>query len=238
MGVAFVAAFLKGITGTGLGTTVVSIASLVVGVKQAVALAALLSLYAGVGMVRAGNVPVRSHYFLVVCGSVVCGTALGAQLLKIVSLSLAEVVMAVMLIVVGTIFVFDLQVFRKKHLLERPPLKASALDMVMAFCAGLSTGFIGISLPVLFFHFGRSLSKDALRHLIVLLFIPSAAVQVTIFAMNGLLSQSLLFGSLLLLPALLLGLYAGNKVFHLLSEQRFRQLLGVFLYCVALKLIA
>ncbi len=187
-------------------------------------------------MMRSGNVSVRSHYFLVVCGNLVVGTAVGAQLLRIVPIPLVETIMALMLFVVGTIFIFDLQFFKQQELLAQTPAKASAIDALMAFCAGLTTGFIGISLPVLFFHFGRTLSKAALRHLIVLMFIPSATVQTLIFGWNGLLSISTFTRSLLLLPAMFLGLYAGNKVFHTLSERRFRQILGVFLYIVALKL--
>ena len=237
MAIAFVAAFLKGVTGTGLGTAVVSIATLVIGVKQAVVLATLLSFYSGLGMIRAGNVSIKSHYYLVVCGSVLSGTVIGAQLLKVMTVPFVEIFMAGMLLVVGTMFVFELSITSPKELLDAPPERASVLDAAMAFCAGLSTGFIGISLPVLFFHFGRYLSKQVLRHFIVLLFVPSALIQIIIFSLNGLISVSIFSTSLLVLPALFIGLFLGNKVFHLLSERRFRQCLGIFLYCVAFKLI-
>jgi len=185
---------------------------------------------------RAGSVSIKTSYFGAVCLSLVTGTFLGAQLLKIVPVSLVELGMALMLSIVGTIFVFDINQTPTDRLLESPPEKPSLPDAIMAFVAGLLTGLIGISLPVLLYYFGSYLSKKALRHLIVLLFIPSALVQVIAFGANGLLTQELLVNSIVVLPALFAGIYVGNLVFYRLSEHRFRQYLGLFLYVVAVKL--
>ena len=236
-GITFSAAFLKGITGTGLGTIIVSFLSLIVGVKQAVVLTALLSLYAGLRMVKSGPVSFKTLYFGLICSSLIVGTVIGAVLLKFTPVRVIELIMGLMLIIVGTMFTFNLNRVMPGRLLESVPLYPSGMDLLMGFLCGLLTGMIGISLPVLLYHYGRYLSKSVLRHLIVLLFIPSAFIQVVTFAVNGLLSQPVFFQSLLLIPFLIGGIAAGNRIFHTLSEQRFRQYLGIFLYLVALKLV-
>lgn len=230
--IAFMAAFIKGVGGTGIGTMVVSLASLVIGVKDAVVLSALLSLYGGIGMFRSGTVSIRPPYFIGICACVVSGTATGSQLLKIAQVPVVECFLAAMLVLVGSIFLFDIQRFRIATLLDSPPDRPSPLDCAM----GLLTGVVGISLPVLLFHFGSYLSKQALRHLILLLFIPSAVVQVLTFTGNELMSQKVFVVSLFSLPALFAGVFTGNRLFHRLSEKRFRQCLGILLYCAAVKL--
>lgn len=188
-------------------------------------------------MIRVGSVSIKSNYFVVVCTSLISGTVIGAQLLKSIPVQIVETGMSGMLVIVGTIFIFNINRGHLNRLLKTPPKNPSILDIIMGFLSGLTTGLIGISLPILLFYFGSYLSKDALRHLIILLFIPSAFVQVITFGVNGLLSQEILINSIIAMPILFVGAYVGNHVFKHLSEHRFRQFLGLFLYVIAAKLI-
>ncbi len=116
-------------------------------------------------------------------------------------------------------------------------MAASAVDLGIGSIAGFLGGFIGINAPPLVLHFSRALDKRRLRRLLVLIFIPGALAQTTTFIANGLFDRQILVWGMLMLPAMGLGIWLGNRTFQHISERMFRRTLGLLLIFVSTRLI-
>ena len=232
----FFAAFLKSLTGTGLGTIVVSFASLIIAPKSAVVYAAILSFIAGLMMMKLDNVRFKKHYFRGVLIFINVGMVAGALSLKFLPEHIFRVIMGGMLALVGIWYMR-----RKKQvdegLMSQSPEKCTGRDAFMSLSAGFMTGLVGISIPILFYHFGGYLSKELLRKLIVIVFIPAAFFQVVVYAALGLIDAQLMKASIFAVPALIAGIFIGNSIFIRINEYWFAKSVGAFLIIVAAKVL-
>ncbi len=111
------------------------------------------------------------------------------------------------------------------------------MDLGVGAFAGFCGGFIGINAPPLVLHFSRNLDKRLLRRLLVLIFIPAAMAQTATFMANGLFDRQIMVWGLLMLPAMILGIWLGNRTFNSISEGMFRRILGLLLVFVSFRLI-
>ncbi len=230
----FLSALVKGITGTGLGTVVVSLSTLALDAKDAVVLSSILSLFAGLIMYKSDDISLSRAYTLPVVFSVLAGTAIGAGMLKVLDKRLFEILL-------GTVFILMSLWFVTGGLKPRgdgkPPERADGRDIAVSMGAGACTGLVGISLPLLFWHFGSRLSRAYLRRMVVIIFIPGAFIQVLSYTAAGLLDLRLFVYSLAALPFVPLGTWLGGKLFGRMSEGLFRLFVGVFLVFAAFRLI-
>lgn len=232
--VSLVAFFLKGVTGTGTTTVVVAIGSLFIDPKLTVVLASFINIFGGLSMVKVDPLPLPNRYWMPISGLMVTGSVLGAITLDIIPNQQFQMVLGGAFLLTALWFLFRVPSPQKS---SEPPTRADTMDLGVGTIAGFCGGFIGINAPPLVFHFSRALDKRRLRRLLVLIFIPSAMAQTATFAVNGLLDRQVMVWGLLMLPALPLGIWLGNRTFHHISESMFRRILGLFLIFISIRLI-
>ena len=186
-------------------------------------------------MVRVDPVRICRGYWVPIAISMVAGSVAGALALTVISNSSFGVVIGFTFLLIGLWFIFrtgnGLESWRK------PPEKANFTDLRFGILAGFCGGFVGVNAPVLVFHFGKSLNKQILRRLLVLIFIPSAIVQTATFGITGLLTSEIVKMGVATIPTIVLGIYLGNRVFMKLSESTFRRVLGIMLIFIAIRAI-
>lgn len=233
--IALLAFFLKGVTGTGVTTVIVACASFFIDPKTAVVLAAFVNVFGGISMIRVDPVPLQRHYWLPVAVMMVIGSAAGSMALKFVSPEFFKLILGIAFFLSSLWFLFRPTLQNAQPGIAPPT--SNPADLGVGLFSGFCGGFIGINAPLLVLHFGRILGKKHLRRLLVLIFIPSAMTQTATYAFNGLLTQKIIFYGLGMLPCMAVGIYLGNKSFHLISELWFRRILGVFLIIVSARLI-
>lgn len=231
----FLGFVIKGISGTGVSTIVVGLGAFVIDPKMAVVLASFINIFGGLSMLPIDPIPIRNRYWLPVAAAMILGSIIGAMSLKIIETELFEKFLGFSFLILSCYFIFIQTKFSPQR--EQPPTHVSPADFACGLFSGFCGGFIGVNAPPLVYHFGRYLDKRYLRRFLVLIFIPAAIAQTFTFFMNGLLSYEILQLAVLSLPAMIAGIYIGNMSFKNLSETLFRQLLGVFLFFVSLKLM-
>ncbi len=232
--IALAAFYLKGITGTGTSTVVVSCASFLIDPKLAVVLAAFMNVFGGFAMIKFDHGTLKPGYWVPVAAAMVLGSLLGAWALKAIDPEIFKLVLGCAFLLCSAWM-----------LVGKPPTtgvsispdRSTDIDFGVGTFAGFCGGFIGINAPILILHYGRYLDKRLLRRLLILIFIPAAVVQTVSYAFNGLLSVQVALYGLWMLPFMAIGIYLGNHSFHRVSESAFRRILAVFLILVSAKLI-
>lgn len=227
--------FLKGLMGVGPTSALVSLGVLFIDPKLAVVLASVINMVSGLVMLRVDPVPLPRRYWLPVALTMVIGSVAGAWSLKVIQADSFELILG--LVFLGTAFYFLRQSLPRVRQNGSLPSQASIIDSAVGLFSGFCGGFIGVNAPPLLLHFGRFLDKQHLRRMLVLIFIPAALAQTATFSWNGLLTFQVMRWAAVLLPAMLMGIYLGNKAFGYVSETAFRKILGALLIVVSFRLI-
>jgi uncharacterized membrane protein YfcA len=232
--IVLLAFILKGITGTGTSTVIVALSSLIIDAKSAIVLASFINVFGGLSMARIDPVPLKSRYWIPIAVVMIAGSVVGAALLKMIPKEYFQLLLGNVFLLMSGYF---LKGAPKAAGRDTTPDKATTADLGVGLFAGFCGGFVGINAPPLVLHFSRYLDKRLLRRLLVLIFIPAAIAQTATFAYNGLLTSKIAVFGLYSIPAMLLGIYIGNKSFHKVSELQFRKILAVLLFFVSAYMI-
>lgn len=229
-----VAFFLKGVTGTGTTTVIVALGSLFIEPKLTIVLASFINIFGGLSMLRVDPVPLSRRYWIPISLLMVVGSVAGAITLDVIPNQQFQLILGGTFLLIALWFLFRVPT---PHEIREPPATAGGIDLGVGTIAGFCGGFIGINAPPLVLHFSRSLDKRRLRRLLVLIFIPAAIAQTATFVTNGLFEQRVMVWGLLMLPAMFLGVWLGNRTFYHISENMFRRTLGLLLVFVSFRLI-
>lgn len=233
--IAFLAFYIKGITGTGVGVTLVALGALFIDPKMIIVVKAFIAVLGGLAMVKIDSVTLPKRYWIPIASVMVTGSILGAMGLKIIGKDLFEKILGGTFLLLSCWFLALSPKIKERDL--KPPDKSNPLDWLISAVSGFLGGFIGVNAPVLITWFARKLDKAHLRRLLVLIFIPAALAETGTFILNGMFTKQALYYGLAMIPGMAAGIYAGNKAFHKISENTFRRILGVFLLIASVKLI-
>ena len=232
--VALAAFFLKGVTGTGTTTVIVALGSLFIDPKLTVVLASFINIFGGLAMVRVDPQPLPRRYWMPISVLMVAGSVAGAAALGAVPNRYFQMILGLAFLLTALWFLFRVP---KPRVSEGIPSAARGMDLGVGAFSGFCGGFIGINAPPLVLHFSRDLDKRLLRRLLVLIFIPAAMAQTATFMANGLFDRQVMVWGLLMLPAMVTGIWLGNRTFNAVSEGMFRRILGLLLVFVSFRLI-
>ena len=232
--VSLAAFFLKGVTGTGTTTVIVALGSLFIDPKLTIVLASFINIFGGLSMVRVDPVPLSRRYWMPISLLMIAGSVAGAVALNVIPSQQFQLILGGAFLLIALWFLFRVPAPQE---ISEPPTTAGGMDLGVGTVAGFCGGFIGINAPPLVLHFSRSLDKRRLRRLLVLIFIPAAMAQTATFVANGLFDRQVMVWGLLMLPAMFVGVWLGNRTFHHISESMFRRTLGLLLVFVSIRLI-
>ena len=134
--------------------------------------------------------------------------------------------------------IVELWRMRRKVSQEARPLGPWSSGVALA-SAGVIHGLFACGGPLVVYVVGRTLTeKAAFRATLSALWLVMNLVLVTTMAWDGSVSRASLVTSSALLPSLLVGSWAGDRLHHLLPERTFRVAVFALLLCAATVLLA
>ncbi len=211
--VAFLAFFLKGIVGIGVGTVAIPLLSLIIGAKQIVVLSSIVNVIGSLVMFRIDPQPASRRYWWPITALMIIGAVFGGVALKLTPLKSFEKILGLAILAAGIWFIIWRGKQKPDSFLERMPEKGRFKDYVIGLLGGLTGGFVGINSPIFVLYFGSYLSKRPMRRLMVLILMPFHVAQVIIYYTLGLVDRQILIYALIALPGLLLGIYLATEHF-------------------------
>lgn len=227
--IAGVAAVVQSLTGFGFGLLIMPALVLILGPRDAVVLSNLLATcLAGLMLLRLyHDVDWRTGGLLLGCSIV--GMPAGFFVLVALDPRLLQVLIAV------SVIVFTIVLARGVTLGSRPTMTGTAVAGVLAGVLRTSTSMSGP--PIVLYLQGAGMTSAIFRATLAAFFFTSGALAVALFAVEGTLDVGLGISGLVTIPAVLLGLEAGGRLYHRVSEDRFRTLVFAVLIAAALAAI-
>jgi hypothetical protein len=229
-GVAFMAAFVQGVTGFGSALVAMPLLALVLDVRAAAALVALLSLAINLALLLPARRALPWRMVAPLLAGSVVGVPLGVLFLAGADPRVARGILGAVLIVASAAMLRA----RRTHLGPElgPALVAGAL-------AGLLGGAFNANGPVVtLYAAARGWGKEETHATLQLYFFASGLAIAALHGAAGITDRRVLLAAALALPALALGSLAGWAVQRRVSEKRFRTLLLVALLGVGAVLLA
>jgi len=226
------AAFLKGITGLGFSTICIPILSFILEMKTAIPLVFLPSLTSNcLVMVQAGRFKAAAYRFWLVYVAVIPGLLAGFAILRSIDSSVSRAALGLVL--------FAYSVWA---LIVRPPSLSRKMEQWLRFPVGICTGFVnGITgsqvMPVLPFMLSLKLEKNIFVQAINLSFTISTVVLFILFFRFGFFNDAMVVVSLAGIFPVALGIYLGGRIRRRLVEERFRQMVLIFLMIISILLV-
>ena len=234
--VAFLAYFLKAMTGFGPAIVLISLGSLFIGPQSVVVTSSILDIIAGVILLSADWEKGSYRFWIPLAVAIVFGTAVGTIFLKIIPPEKFHILLSIAILVLGVWFMIGRSKTNISELQSILPEKCKKTDAGFTFIGGFCGGLFGISGPPIIWNFGRQLAKRAFRQVLIPIFVIAAITRVAMYSSMGIVNWQVLKYVVVALPGLLLGLFFGNKIFFTLSEIKFCRVVGALLFIVALKL--
>lgn len=235
--IAFVAFFVKAISGFGPAIVVVAFGSLILPPYAIVPVSALLDATAGLILVGLDPVRGREKYWVPLAIAITAGSVIGGYFLTLITPETFQSIIAVAILLLGVWFFAGRTRNGQGILADDIPEKSSTGDMIASALGGLMGGFLGISGPPLLWHFGRRFTKRPLRQILIPVFLVAALARAVTYAGAGVLVGATVEAYVIALPGLLLGIFAGNRLFVSLSETTFSRVIGILLCGVGVRLL-
>ena len=223
------AASVQSLTGIGFGLTIVPPLIFVLGAKEAVVVSNMLGAVLSLGMLSRIHSGVNWRMAATLFAAAVIGMPLGLWLLLAVDAKTLQVVIAC------TVIVFTILLARGLRLHVAGP----AGDAFVGLLSGVlrtSTSMSGP--PVIIYMQGRQMDSTAFRATVTAFFVMSGLVGVGLFALGGRIDGEAISAFGVGLPAVALGLVAGQLLYRRVDEGRFRLAVQVILVCSAIAALA
>jgi uncharacterized protein len=211
----FVAAFIRGFTGFGLAVVGVPLLSLFFAPAEIVPSIMILALLAGAQLIPKIWRSVDWKLLLPTLAGTAIGTPLGTWLLAGVSADLMRVLIGAAVLAAALAMQLGFR-FSK-----RPPAGVNAGFGVVAGLTGGAAAMPGPS--VIFLFLAAPIAHEAGRATLVLFFQASQAMSAVSAAFGGLLTLSSLILGAVLVPAMLIGNWLGDRVFDKASAKTYRR---------------
>ncbi len=235
--IACVAFVLKAMTGFGPALVVVAVGSLFLPPPVVIATSAILDLIAGAILLRADWTRGSYRFWVPLAVAIVAGSIVGAFFLRAIPADHFRRLLGIAILGLGVWFALGRQRTPGVGLAAELPARSSGADRLFTFVGGVLGGMLGISGPPIIWHFGRRLTKQAFRQVLVPIFVIAALARASTYSALGLVDRQVLGYVAAALPGLLMGLLVGNRIFLRLSEAQFSRIVGLVLLLVALRLL-
>ncbi len=228
-GVLFLAALTQSLTGFGLALVSMPLLSLLIGLPQATALVAVVSLVVEVGLLRRYWESLRwQPIWRLIAGSLV-GIPLGILFLKRLPENVLMGGLGLLLIGYG---LYGLAGWRL------PKLQGNGWAWLMGLLAGALGGAYNTSgPPVILYGHAREWPPAVFKANLQAFFLTSSTLVFLSHWLAGDITRLTWQQALWALPALLLGLWAGGRADRWLSPQRFRQIVLAALVLLGLRML-
>lgn len=199
--------------------------------RDVVVLLLLVNLPAEIYVVASSWRHISWRGVLLIMSGVATGIPLGSWLLSVGDLGVLLTLLGVVMAAVGGAFL--LAPGRTRRAL--PAWTAPPVGLV----SGVLTGLFGTGGPPLIFYYQlRGADKAAFRGNLMAIFLLMTVVRVPSYAALGLITAPRIWSSLALVPAAMLGAFAGDRIHLRIDEGDFRRLVSVGLVIIGIMLLA
>ena len=198
-------------------------------VQDIVVLLLLLNLPAEIMVAAKSRQQVHWRSVAFMCSGMAIGVPVGTWVLNVCEPTFLLVILGGVLALAGGAFL---------AVPDRTMAVPEALAPPTGVAAGLLGGMFGTGgPPLILFYQLRGVDKVAFRGTLMAIFMCVSIVRLPSYLVAGLITAPRLWSALVMVPALLLGMWLGNRVQVEMSEQRFRQLVSVALVIIGLMLL-
>jgi uncharacterized membrane protein YfcA len=235
LGITIVAYTLKGLTGFGPALIVVPFFTVAVGVKYALPASAIFDAISGLVLLPTVYKQISWKFCIPLMVAMAIGSFIGANLIFAISPHLIRNFIG------GFIFLFGgyLWIEQWKSLDRRhnKVTTASPGSVAAGLAGGVSGGMIGMSGPILVIYLKYFFQKDFFRSQLIAIFLAENVVRIAVYLRGGLLDLKSVTLLMYCLPAMLAGLWIGNKLHFQISERAFNRIVSIILILVSTKLL-
>ncbi len=217
--------------GFGLGLIAVGLLALFIQpVTNVIVLLLFIALPAEIYVVYRSWKSISWRGIFLLAGGIVVGTIMGTLILKYGNPEYILTILAFFLIVAGCIFLIA-----QSELAVKWP---SWCSPIIGILAGLLAGMFGTGGPPLIFYYQLSgMKKEAFRGNLMTLFLLMALVRYPSYALSGLVTTPRMISAVYVFPAVLLGIWLGNRIHLHISEKGFRKMVSLGLIVIGIILL-
>lgn len=233
MSVVIALAFIvKGITGLGEGFVMMSILLLFFDIKFLQPVFLLLALFAdGYFLFR-----LPKKYDWKTIGTLLPGALIGigggTYLLQSLDSELIEKIFAL------CVLAYAVRIFLRQSRARGKHHSSMAAGTTAGVASGVMDALFGAGgVPVIMYFHYLGLGKAEFRAMGVMIFFLYHIMRIPMYMYAGLFTSQTVTMSILLVPSLVIGSYAGMKLYHRVSEDLFTKMIGVLLFLVGLSLL-
>ena len=219
------------IFGFGLGLIAVGLLALFIQpVTNVIVLVLFIGLPAEIYVVYRSWKNISWQGIFMIGGGVVLGIILGTLILKYGDPGFILTILAFFLIFSGIVFLLA----QSEVVIHCPSWCAPLIGI----SAGLLDGMFGTGGPPLVFYYQLSgMKKQAFRGHLMALFLLMALVRYPSYALSGLITPARFLSAVYVFPAVLLGIWLGNRIHIQVSEKGFRKMISFGLIVIGIILL-
>lgn len=229
--VLFMAQTIYVLFGFGLGLIAVGLLALFIQpVTHVIVLLLFVAIPAEIYVVSKSWRSISWRGIVILSGAIVVGTVLGTLILKYGNPEFILTILGFFLIGAGMIFL----IAQSARIIHWPAWCPPCIGMI----AGLLAGMFGTGGPPLIFYYQLSgLKKEAFRGHLMTLFLLMALVRLPAYAFSGLVTLPRIISAVYIFPAVLLGIWLGNRIHVRISEPGFRKMVSAGLIVIGIILL-
>ncbi len=235
--IVFAAFFLKAMTGFGPAIVVITFGSILLHPHKLIPLSSMLDFVAGGILFFMEFRKSGWKFYTPIAIVMMAGAVFGGFLLHAVAVDIMKMILSGFILLLGLWFLLQSRFINTSKLKDCLPDSVNVVDMGISTLSGILGGFVGISGPPIIWHMGRHFQKEAFRQALIPIFWGAALMRVITYSSLGMIDFSMLLNGVFLLPFLFLGLWLGNRIFHVLPEKRFRMVVGCVLIVMAARMV-
>ncbi|MBW2974848.1 sulfite exporter TauE/SafE family protein [Candidatus Woesearchaeota archaeon] len=224
--IVFAAFFIRGMTGFANSLILVPLLSLFLDIKLVVPIAAILSIVSGLSLLHITKKQIQKE-FVPVLIFVMIGTFIGTHFLVSYGSDLLKIILGI------AIILFSIQIFFNKTFKNIKKWWGAVAGII----AGILGGMFTTDGPPLAIYFGNKLKKKEFRATLNIIFLINAVWINMLYVLRGVTTFEIFKLSLILLPALFIGLFFGSKAHLKINEVLFKRTIAVILLVTGIMLI-
>lgn len=227
----FMAQTIYVVFGFGLGLIAVGLLALFIQpITHVIVLLLFVALPAEIYVVYRSWRNISWQGIVVLSSGIVVGIVLGTLILKYGNPEFILTILGFFLIGAGMVFL----IVQSARIIRWPPWCPSCIGVV----AGLLAGMFGTGGPPLIFYYQLSgLKKEAFRSHLMTLFLLMALVRFPSYVFSGLVTFPRILSAAYIFPAVLLGVWLGNRIHVRISEAGFRKMVSAGLVVIGIILL-
>lgn len=165
--------------------------------------------------------------FIFVLVFVMVGTFIGTQFLVTYGLNFLKTTLGIVIIL------FSIQIFFNKTFQKIKKWWGA----IAGFIAGILGGMFTTNGPPLVIYFGNKLKKQSFRATLNIIFFIDAIWLNLLYVVKGVTTFEIFKLALMLLPALIIGVFFGSKAYFKINEILFKRIVAVILFIVGITFI-